>query len=317
MKLLISCVNSAVALVGYDLVERQVFWYCPGNTLRTCGVCADERNLWVASDNTLTTINANGVKQRLLPGPHDNLAHSVKVLGGGIMGLADTGNSRVLMMPDEGDAISCSPLEGWEGPLPPDAIHLNDIIPWRGGILASAFHYQPFQHLKKDWPAWNKEGLGVIFHIRRQSRRTISTIAASGLNCPHSLVEHEKCVYCCSSSTGELYHFEPRSNGTLCLAHSYKITDTHFLRGCMRVGDGWLMGGSTRRHVREGAGGGMVLFHLDDSGRVTQYPVAPLGEIYDIIPWNSALMRVVTPHLLTLPDLPLEGEFPPRCMYIP
>jgi hypothetical protein len=41
--------------------------------------------------------------------------------------------------------------------------------------------------------------------------------------------------------------------------------------------------------------------------------VARVGEIYDILPWNDDLMRTVAQQILTLPELPLEGTFPPPC----
>ena len=53
MKFVLSCVNSLVSFVGYDLAARQAFWYCPADRLRACGAAYDGDGLLIASDNTL------------------------------------------------------------------------------------------------------------------------------------------------------------------------------------------------------------------------------------------------------------------------
>lgn len=323
MKVLLGCVNSTVSLVGYDLSQERAFWYCPGNVLRVCGICTTEDALWVSSDNTLTRLGANGITPPVLtitlPGPHENLAHSVKTVGDNFLAVADTGNSRICILAEQdrkSPIMSYNPLEEWDFPLPQDAIHLNDMIPWKDGILASAFHHQPFQQYKQHYPAWNTAGLGVLFFMQRKNKRTITRIVASGLNCPHSLAEHEQRIYCCSSSTGEFYCFAPAEHGSLHLERVWQISTNHFLRGCLRLPNAWLLGGSSRRHAhttQADTAEGMCLFRLSDDGTITQYRVAGAGEIYDIIPWQADIMGHVAATLLTLPYLPLEGIFPPRC----
>lgn len=315
MRILLSCVNSAVSLVGYDLKERRPFWYCPGNVLRACGACVQEDHLWVASDNSLACLTGKGATYTDLPGPHENLAHSVKMLGEDLLAVADTGNSRILLrsgaQPGQGDFIGLSPLEGWGPDIPADAIHLNDLIPWREGLLASAFSYQPFGQWKKSGLDWQSEGWGVIFYLRRREGRTVSRILATGLNCPHSLHAFQDRVYCCSSAHGEFYCFRPDAQGLLREERRWKVTGTHFLRGVLRAEKGWVLGGSSRRYQDDG--GGMVLFFLHDDGAVETLPVARVGEIYDILPWNAGLMAGVAQTVLRLPELALEGEFPERC----
>ena len=313
MKILLGCVNSAVSLVGYDLESKTPFWYCPGNRLRVCGIHAAPEGLWVASDNSIRLVGPDGVRVVDLPGPHRNFAHSIKPLGQSGIGVADTGNSRVLVYSEDRLVMSYDPLECWNMSMPEDAIHLNDMIEWRGGLLASAFSHQPFGQWKKDCPTWSKEGLGILFHMRRHNRQTLTRVVASGLNCPHSLAQHNGDIYCCSSSTGMFYRLQEAENGVLQLAESWHVSGSHFLRGCLRVDDGWVLGGSSCRHVEKGEEGGMVLFHLDDAGNVATYPVAAVGEIYDIIPWPEAIMPSVAKQVLDLPDLPLEGEFPLPC----
>ncbi|MCR5563811.1 MAG: hypothetical protein K6F46_10705 [Desulfovibrio sp.] len=311
MKLLLGCVNSAVSLVGYDLDAREPFWYCPGNRLRVCGLCSADGRLFVASDNTLSSLGEGGVRCINLPGPHENLAHSVKPVGKGVLGVADTGNSRVIFYADGLRVMEYSPLEAWGGPLPQDAIHLNDFAPWRGGILASAFCYQPFESFKRTIPSWNSEGLGVLFFLRRSGRRTLSTVVASGLDCPHSVTPFGEDIYCCSSAQGSFHRFTPDRFGTLCHEEAWHVADDHFLRGVLRVDGGWVLGGSSRRH--EKGNSGMVLYFLHDGGDVECLPVAGAGEIYDIVPWDDALMDSVAQQVLELPELPLEGEFPAPC----
>ncbi len=316
MKVLLGCVNSAVSLVGYDTEKRAPFWYCPGNVLRVCGICTVNDALWIASDNTISALTASGVRAQRLPGPMDNLAHSVKALSEDMLAIVDTGNSRVLLYNTKSTlTISSSPLETWEGSLPHDAIHCNDVIPWRDGFLLSAFSHQPFRAVQKYCPTWKEEGLGVIFYMRRKQGKTLTSVVASGLNCPHSLVEHEGNIYCCSSSTGDFYRLVPAENGTLNFDYMWKVTSSHFLRGALRVEGGWLLGGSSRREEKDSAkGSGMVVFHLGDDGSVSKHTVASAGEIYDIIPWDTSIMQGVAQQCLQLPTLDLPGEFPARCV---
>ena len=312
MKILLGCVNSTVSLVGFDLVTKTPFWYCPGNRLRVCGIHATPEGLWVASDNSVKFVGANGIREVPLPGPHDNYAHSVKSFGQNGIGVADTGNSRILVYSDGRLVMSYDPLECWNSRVQ-DAIHLNDMIEWKDGILASAFSHQPFEIWKKTCPTWQSEGLGVLFYMRRHNRQTITKVVGSGLNCPHSLALHNGDIYCCSSSTGMFYRLHEAENGVLQLVESWHVTTSHFLRGCLRVSDGWILGGSSRRHNQQANEGGMVLFHLSDSGNISVYPVAAVGEIYDIIPWPRAIMPMVAQQILNLPNIPLEGEFPLPC----
>lgn len=242
MKILLGCVNSAVSLVGYDLETHQPFWYCPGNRLRACGVHFYENALWVSSDSTLKKIAHDGITVMELPGPHENFAHSVKPLGEDCIGVVDTGNSRVTIFSGGRCVTHYSPLENWPFEIPCDAIHLNDILPWKDGILASAFSYQPFQPNKDSCPTWNSDGLGVLFYMRKYKNNLISTIIASGLNCPHSITEYNGDIYCCSSSTGTFYRLRQNIAGILTQDAAWHVTETHFLRGCLRVDSGWILG---------------------------------------------------------------------------
>ncbi len=177
------------------------------------------------------------------------------------------------------------------------------------------FSYQPFAFWKQALPAWQTEGLGCLFHLRRHAGHTLSRVVASGLDCPHSLNLWRDEVYCCSSARGAFFRYAEDGQGLLREADRWQVTDSHFLRGALRVEGGWLLGGSSRRHREDG--GGMCLFLLHDDGAVEHLPLGGPGEIYDIIPWDASLMPGICARLLTLPLLELPGEFPPRCALPP
>lgn len=311
MKFLISCVNSSVSLVGYDMKIKAPFWYCPANRMRSCGISIHDGALWVSTDNSLTRIDADAVKGMALPGPHQNLAHSVHQLGNGLTGVADTGNSRVLLISGESATIAMSPLDGWQD-APEDAIHLNDFIPSGDAIITSAFSYQPFSDWRHSELAWRSAGWGVLFEMRRYKGKTISRVVATGLNCPHSLTMHNGDLYCCSSSMGELCQLHADGDGVFQIVRKTKVTDTHFLRGLLRIDGGWLLGGSSVRRQQDGIG--MCLYFLSDEGGVEYLPLAGPGEVYDILPWNDAVMTGVADRLYELPVIEdMEGEFPTLC----
>jgi len=310
MRVLLGCVNSTVSLIGYDVAAKVPFWYCPANVLRVCGITWHQGALWAATDALVQRLDPSGIQRIRLPGPHHNYTHSVKPVGEDSLAVADTGNSRILLLHGEKCVASLSPLEGWEQELPEDAIHLNDFISWRDGLLASAFNYQPFRQWKRSSFNWKAEGWGCLYHIRRHEGKTLARIVASGLNCPHSLSAWQGDVYCCSSAEGALFRFSPDEYGRLQETMRWHITDSHFLRGCLRLEDGWLLGGSSRRREE---GQGMTLYYLTDTGQVDTLPVGGPGEIYDIIPWDAALMPGICQTLLQAPELEAEGRFPPRC----
>ncbi len=320
MRVLLSCVNSLVSLVGYDTDARQAFWYCPGNLLRACGACYEGQDLLLASDGFVTRISPQGVSQQALPGPHPNLAHSIHPIGG-MLGVVDTGNSRILMRPSDAPvgaalpSIALDPLEGWEN-RPMDAIHLNDFLPWGEGVLASCFHYHPFGHYKTKGYDWHGGGHGLILGMHRAHGMTVSRVLASGLNCPHSLVAHEGDVYCCSSSRGEFLRYAVQPSGLLYEAARWKVSDTHFIRGALHDGERWLLGGSSIRRLKEQSP--MSLYTLDEhSGAITCDTVAGAGEIYDVLPWDDAVMAALVPVINALPPNQWDDNVYPAPMGLP
>lgn len=310
MKLLLGCVNSLVSMIGYDTIAKKSFWYCPANILRVCGLSYLDNGLVIASDNTVTQVTTSGVHRFNLPGPHENLAHTIHTHENFLV-ISDTGNSRLLLKDSASEAlIAYDPLSGWED-RPLDAIHLNDFIPWKKGFLASAFSYKPFHDVKKDPKEWKKGGHGVIFYLYLSNRKTVSRVVASGLSCPHSLREHNGKIYCCSSSDGEFIELTEHDNGQLYETDRTKITEQQFLRGALKHEDGWFLGGSS---IRKGDTSPMMLFNYHPENRgIDPLYVANAGEIYEVLPWKDEIM---IPLVETINALPVSHEdenvYPPK-----
>lgn len=298
MKLLLSCVNSLVSLVGYDTDTRQSFWLLPANVLRVCGLDYHGDRLVVASDDSCFEVAPDGIRQFNLPGPHSNYAHSIHSDTTRI-GVADTGNSRLLFRHGDEPAMEVfDPLQGWDQ-RPEDAIHLNDFVPWKSGYLASCFSFKPFQSLKKHKALWKIGGHGLILHLFKFKGETVTKVVASGLSCPHSLHVKDGKVYCCSSTEGDFIEFEENERGLLTETNRWRVADTHFLRGALPNDHGWFLGGSTIRHENRSD---MSLFDLNtDTGRAEKLFVGKAGEIYDVLPWKDEIIRPLTRLLNQLP----------------
>lgn len=314
MKLLLSCVNSLVSLVGYDTDLQQSFWYLPANILRVCGLSYSRGGLVAASDNACYEIGPDVIRQVNLPGPHSNFAHSVHAENG-VVGVADTGNSRLLFWREKETAMEIyNPLEGWDAP-PEDAIHLNDFVPWKSGYLATCFSFKPFQGLKKHKALWNIGGHGLILHLFKYKGETVTKVVASGLSCPHSLVVRDDKVYCCSSTEGDLIEFKEDGRGRLAETNRWKVADKHFLRGALPHETGWFLGGSTIRHENTSD---MSLFHLDPAtDRVAKMFVGGAGEIYDVLPWKDEIVRPLARALNNLPVTVTDDNQYPEKIALP
>ena len=315
MKVLLSCVNTVVSLVGFDLDAGVGFWFSPANRLRACGACFTDEALFIATDDTLTRISAaGGITKIHLPGPHRNFAHSVHVFPDMGIAVADTGNSRVLLYGfDLLGGISFDPLDGWPQ-VPEDALHLNDAIWTPRGIVASCFNYRPFRTVQMEGWSWRDKGYGLILSLDKYRGRNVGRILACGLDCPHSLLWHQNRLWCCSSSTGTLIRLAFDDNGLLREEERIHITNEYFLRGIMPLEDGsMLLGGSA---LRKQDSKGMALLRLMPDRAVREYRVARSGEIYDILPWRSDMMRSICPQITALPPILGEAdqEYPPPCI---
>jgi hypothetical protein len=315
LKVLLSCVNTAVSLIGFDLDAGTGFWFSPADRLRACGACLTDEALFIAADDTLTKISATGgITGVNLPGPHRNLAHSVHVVPDMGIAVADTGNSRVLLYGfDLSGGISFDPLEGWPQ-MPEDALHLNDAIWTPHGIVASCFNYRPFRSVQIEGWSWRDKGYGLIVSLDKYRGRNVGKILACGLDCPHSLLWYKDKVWCCSSATGDLVRLAFTGNGHLREEERIHITNDYFLRGVMPLeGGSLLLGGSA---LRRQDSKGMALLRLMPDGTVHEYPVARTGEIYDILPWRSSMMRAICPQITALPPVlgDEDQEYPPPCI---
>ncbi len=315
MKILLSCVNTLVSLVGFDLEAGAGFWFAPADRLRACGACVSDNALFIATDNTLTRISDAGAVTRLnLPGPHANLAHSVHAFPGLGIGVADTGNSRLLLYGfDLAGHMAFEPLEGWPAP-PEDALHLNDAIWTPRGIVASCFNYRPWRAVEIPGRPWRDKGYGLILSLEKHQGRNVGKILACGLSCPHTLLWLQDRLWCCSSATGELIRLAFTPEGLLREEERIFITSDYFLRGALPLEDGgMLLGGSSLRRENNK---GMAVLRLMPDRSIREYPVAPAGEIYDILPWQSRLMRPACAAISALPPtLGEEGnEYPAPCL---
>ncbi|MBQ9537612.1 MAG: hypothetical protein IJU79_07510 [Desulfovibrionaceae bacterium] len=258
----------------------------------------------------LTKISAKGLEDYKIPGKYDNYAHSVKLISDSQLAIADTGNSQIHFFDGEQFTLTFSPLENWDS-IPIDAIHVNDVLSWDSGLLVSAFSYQPFTVFKQTKFDWQHAGLGCLYHLQRFEHRTISRIVAAGLQCPHTLTQFADHVYCCASAQGDWIQFALSPQKLLYEAQRTHVTDTHFLRGALCYQDGWILGGSSRRH--EDGSGGMQLYYLADDGKIETIWQGGSGEIYDILYWDQEIMGDVCAVLehaaIRFSD---DKDFPPR-----
>jgi hypothetical protein len=162
--------------------------------------------------------------------------------------------------------------------------------------------------------SWRDKGYGLLLSLEKHQGRNTGKILACGLSCPHTLFWRQDRLWCCSSATGELIRLAFNSAGFLREEERIFITGDYFLRGALPLEDGsMLLGGSSLRREN---GKGMAVLRLMPHGEIREYPVAPAGEIYDILPWSSRLMRPVCAAISALPPVLGENdnEYPPPCV---
>lgn len=294
MKFLLSCVNSPMSLVGYDWEEERVFWQLPSSAARACSACYDGSDLLIATDNFLRRYSGNGCEDYELKGKYDAYAHTVRVVGDDLVGIADTGNTQLLFINREGSLeYVLRPLEVW-GDYPIDAIHLNDFAATPFGILASCFGYRPWREIiaATSWEDWSLGGYGLIMNLNGGDNKGVGRIVGCGLDQPHSVrYVAPNWLYVSSSATGVLHVCEITATGLVQERHRYQVTRTHFLRGALRSNSGWFLGGSCFRHGPK-QNHHMEIYDLDESsGGVTAKRLELMGEIYDILPWHDDILR--------------------------
>ena len=173
MRLLLSCVNSDLSLIGFDWDSGRIFWACPQKLLRVCGACYDGNDLLLSGDNHVARVTPTGYVRTELSGRYDALAHSVHVIDEDRFGVVDTGNSRVVGVNKRGEAdVVYGPVDHW-GDIPHDAIHLNDFAVTPHGMLASCFDYRPWRKVREDtsWEDWCTGGYGMILNLTGTENR--------------------------------------------------------------------------------------------------------------------------------------------------
>lgn len=308
MRVLLGCVNSTHSLVGYDFDEGKAFWACPQSLIRSCGICYDGDDLLLAGDNHVIRLSAENAEETTIFGRFDALAHSVHPVTGGLFGVVDTGNSRVVVYSSDGsvDDVYC-PLAAWEA-SPHDAIHLNDFAETPHGMIASCFDYRPWRSVreKTSWGDWCTGGYGLILRLDGAPGSGAGRVVGSGFNHPHSLTWHENRLHLCSSSTGEFHVCEMDAHGLIRELDRFQISKDHFVRGILPVEGNWLIGGSSTRHGEQ-LSRTLELYRLDPaSGSIENRVVGGAGEIYDVLPWHDdVLMPLIERHLpQTLTSVP-------------
>jgi len=205
----------------------------------------------------------------------------------------------------EGELVhNHDPLSSWRNGvgLDFDTIHMNDFTITPSGVIASCFDYRPWRAVQSHltWDEWSIGGFGLLINLTGADGKGRGRIAGCGLNHPHSLQYYDPYVYVCSSATGTFHVCEFTDRGQIVPIEDYKVAGAHFLRGACRHKTGWVLGGSAARHG-ERVADSMKLFFLDffDAGTTKKPEVTEElelghhGEIYDIIPWDDAIMNGV------------------------
>lgn len=294
MKLLISCVNTSPSLFGYDWGKGEIFWIGPSN-LDSCSICYHERDLLISNNNFLHRISPQSINKKDLKEGHDVLMHSVHAIDDELVGIADTGNSRVLIVNKQGEVEhTYTPVSHWRN-MEIDAIHLNDFVLTPYGILSSCFDYRPWRKVQKEgaWTDWCTGGYGLIINLSGENNIGKGRIVGCGFNHPHSLHYISPYLYVCSSATGIFHVCAFAKDGTLHEVKYYKVTKDHFLRGALKSNNGWFLGGSTTRHGEKIAKIMEIYFLNDVTGAVEKKEFAGEGEIYDILPWKDEIMELL------------------------
>lgn len=297
MKLLLSCVNTNLTLIGFDWDEGKIFWSCHKDKINATGICYAGNRLFTTANDTVTILGPTDKYHIDLPGGYKALAHGIHVVSDEAFGVVDTGNSAVRIFNGNGDEIETyKPLEAW-GSIPHDTIHLNDFALTPFGVFASCFDYRPWRSSRKynqeRWEDWCNSGYGVILNLSGHKGKGIGRIVGCGFNHPHSLQYVNPFFYLCSSATGIFHVCNFTKSGELTEEMQFKISDDHFLRSAYKDHDSWYLGGSSVRHG-EVVSNSMEIYHFKEAtGRIEKKSLGIPGEIYDILPWKDEIMQPI------------------------
>ena len=297
MKLLISCTNSPIPLIGYDFENNNIFWKLEtnGKIFLTAGITYQDNDLILGYSNSFIRIISNGYKKHDLPGPYYSLTHSIHAINNNEIGITDTGNSciRIFNKADK-DIKILNPINHWTN-IPHDALHLNDFTITPFGIIASCFDYRPWRGQKNNetWDDWCKGNYGILINASGHNNKSKGRIVGCGFNHPHSLNYINPYLYLCSSSTGTFHICKFNNQGTISDNEHNIITHDHFLRGAYKFNNIWFLGGSTIRHGEQ-LSKYVEIYSFNESTKEIQKKQLNLdGEVYDILPWSEHILTPI------------------------
>jgi len=301
MKILISLINSNKvqsdrSVLCFDLQNKKMIWGIKDSSLSSCGMCYFDSALWFAGDNNVTKIDRQQTFRFDYQSKYPMQLHSIHPIGKGQLGLVDTGNSVIRIIDSMGKQVKkLSPLESW-GDIPADVIHLNDFAVTPHGIIASCFDYRPYRKVREDipWSKWCSQRYGILINVTGNHVVGPGAIVGCGFNHPHSLVYHEPFAYLCSSATGSFVRIAFDKDGFVQQKREFHITSNHFLRGAMRVGKNWVLGGSSMRHGEVLNSTASLFFFNENTKLIREYDLGFPGDIYDIIPCNDEIEHIVS-----------------------
>ena len=258
-------------------------------SLRSCGICFFDSALWFSSDDEVVRIDCHETTRLKYKARYPMELHSIHPIGDKKLGIVDTGNSVIRIIDKSGQHIeTLSFLDSW-GDIPKDAVHLNDFTSTPHGLIASCFDYRPYRTVRKDipWNTWCSQRYGLLINITGNQVVGPGAIVGCGFNHPHSLHYFEPYIYLCSSATGELVRLSLDEHGFVKQKLEFAITSEHFLRGSMRIGSKWVLGGSSMRHGQVVNNTAALYFFCEKTKVIQKYDLSFPGEIYEILPWRE------------------------------
>jgi hypothetical protein len=299
MRLLLSFVNSTIALAGYDWKEGRIFWALSSERLKAGGICYHGSDLCVGAGDRVVRLSPTGSSSQIvISGPYNPRLHGIHPIDEFAIGVVDTGNSTVRIINLEGHQIGLyNPVGAWLE-IPDAAIHLNDFVVTPYGVLGSCFDYRPWRTIREliSDDDWCCGGYGLVLNLSSKHNSNCNAggcVVGCGFNHPHSLAFHAPFLFLCSSATGIFHVSRLASSGVLVPHSEVQITKTHFLRGACKIANYWYLGGSTFRHERLVAEN-LEIYRLDVStGRLNTRVIEGRGEIYDILPWRDDLLEPI------------------------
>ena len=242
-------------------------------SLRSCGMCFFDSAFWCASDDEVVRIDRDHTYRFRYQARHPMELHSIHPLGNGFLGLVDTGNSVIRIIDKGGKQVdTLSFLDSW-GELPHDVVHLNDFTNTPHGLIASCFDYRPYRNVRKEipWNKWCSQKYGLLINVTGNPVVGPGAIIGCGFNHPHSLQYHDPYVYLCSSATGTFIRLSMDKNGFVTKKVEYAVTSEHFLRGALKIGSKWVLGGSSMRHAQVMSNTASLYFFSESTRKIQKY----------------------------------------------